>query len=227
MQDEDGKAMGFEQAMDFWELHASNIDQRVQTLRNSSSASNVAGNDVLRYVPIKKPRTPLKIGVTTALDTLPWTSVLGNVKLSTFSSTGATDSQVPELRWQATASARLAARLGKREAHQSLQRVAIHDIRGAINHLQSLGFIEQSAAGEHTQFQADPPIETRRNEHGDYFVAKIDGRMFKNEIHREICGQDNVSRANIMLYALKIDAHLSTLAKRRTMRRPASNSSRK
>lgn len=82
-----GDGMSAEQALRFFEAHGSEISRRFEYLRRNSPFGPKDPNTILsvfQNVEITTPHTPLRLRVNTALDTLPWSSILGTTKFEGF-----------------------------------------------------------------------------------------------------------------------------------------------
>jgi hypothetical protein len=78
--------------------------------------------------------------------------------------------------------------LDKGKAYKAIDRLAVHDIRGKLKTLESLGIISRSEVRK--RLKNDLPITECYEKHGEIFVAPINQRLLKNEIHHKICGRD-------------------------------------
>jgi hypothetical protein len=78
--------------------------------------------------------------------------------------------------------------LDKGKAYKAIDRLAVHDIRGKLKTLESLGIISRTEVRK--RLKNDLPITERYEKHGENFVAPINQRLLKNEIDHKICGRD-------------------------------------
>lgn len=138
---EDWTPMTAGQAMAWFEENSSEIDRRFQLLRKSKTPRHPDDEALFTNVPITPPSSSPHISVATALDTLPWTSLLGRVDFEDLTSKNANNPDVPELRWRSKPAAHLQHKLGKRQSHEVIDRLAMHDIRGRMNALEAMGLI--------------------------------------------------------------------------------------
>jgi recombinational DNA repair ATPase RecF len=63
--------------------------------------------------------------------------------------------------------------------------VAVHEIRGKLNTLESLGLV---AAGSKRRVKRDMPLYTRETESGQVFVAEVNEQLFQSGIKNDLCG---------------------------------------
>jgi hypothetical protein len=68
--------------------------------------------------------------------------------------------------------------LGKGEAYKAIDRLAVHDIRGKLNTLESLGIISSTEVRKRSK--NDLSITERYEKHGEILVAPINQRLLKN-----------------------------------------------
>jgi hypothetical protein len=146
---------------------------------------NLTDTSIARFVPLKVPTTLVQVAAQTSLDTMSWASVLGTVDFEGYTTTGAANFNVPELRWRTKPSAAIKTRLGRRQAHKVMDSVAVHEIRGKLNTLESLGLV---AAGSKRMVKRDMPIYTRETESGQVFVAEVNEQLFQSGIKNDPCG---------------------------------------
>ncbi|KAH7070460.1 hypothetical protein BKA63DRAFT_77538 [Paraphoma chrysanthemicola] len=183
MQHENGQALTASEAWKFWDDYSDEIHRRVQMLRFHGYRND--SSSVARFVPLKAPKTLLNVVAQTSYDTMSWASVLGTIHFEGYTSNGAARSDVPELRWRTKPSTSMHAHLGKREAHKIMDSVAVHDIRGKLNTLESLGLINTRRG---KKAKRDLPFYARETESGQIFVAEVNEQMFQSGIEQKACG---------------------------------------
>ncbi|KAH7082160.1 hypothetical protein FB567DRAFT_99724 [Paraphoma chrysanthemicola] len=182
MQDEKGRAFTAKEAWSFWDKHSSEIDRRVQLLRDRKF--DLSDTSIGRHVPLKFPTTTLQVAAKTSFDTMSWTSLLGTVDFEGFTSSNAPNPNSPELRWRAKPSTDLQTRLGRRDAHRIMDGVAAHEIRGTLKNLEAMDLIRIENTGGMKKVKRDGGVHGR----GDIFVAEVGENFFQTHFKRNACG---------------------------------------